>query len=414
MLSVDPNALARHQLALDAEKMGRFAHKLRLLDRKIARMTLSPLALLRGAAPLFYDLLAAHPSLAEGPRGKGWLVGDLHLENFGAYRLGPAKRKHDDDEVTFDLNDFDDALVGPWRFDVLRLVTSLILGGRELGASGARALDLAHRLLDAYVASAFHDAPLPRAPDCVARLVERVTTRTRAELLDARTEETKHGERRFARDGARYYDLPASIAERAPGAFARYAAALTDAPRLDEGALDVLDVAWRVAGCGSLGGLRVAVLVRGKGGADGAWIFDMKEEGMPSAAASRMVRRPAKALRAEPAARVCAGFRASVPRAPRWIGTTWLGDRSMFVRRLAPQEDKLDLETLRDVDLDPLASYLGALTGRAHARGATKTPRDPWTEEERAGIVDRAIAIAGIHEATYLALCKIARARATA
>ena len=53
-----------------------------------------------------------------------------------------------------------------------------------------------------------------------------------------------------------------------------------------------------------------------------------------------------------------------------------------------------------------------ALVGRAHARGATKRPRKAWTEEERAGIIDRAIAIAGIHEATYLALCKLAGGRA--
>ena len=34
----------------------------------------------------------------------------------------------------FDLNDFDDAIIGPLYYDVLRLSTSLILGGRELGA----------------------------------------------------------------------------------------------------------------------------------------------------------------------------------------------------------------------------------------------------------------------------------------
>jgi hypothetical protein len=79
----------------------------------------------------------------------------------------------------------------------------------------------------------------------------------------------------------------------------------------------------------------------------------------------------------------------------------------MFVRRLSPQEDKLELTKLRDDDLNSLATYLGALVGAAHRRGARKLPPKPWSEAECDGVIDRAIAIAGIHEATYLALCKL-------
>jgi hypothetical protein len=101
------------------------------------------------------------------------------------------------------------------------------------------------------------------------------------------------------------------------------------------------------------------------------------------------------------------------------LGTTRLGRTSMFVRRLAPQEDKLALNQINrygDVepaihheDLAPLASYLGALLGRAHRRGAHVRPKKRWTASECAQIVDHAIVIAGIHEAMYLAICKIER-----
>jgi uncharacterized protein (DUF2252 family) len=426
MLTVDPMTLARRQLTLDHAKTTRYEELgTRLLDQKLARMTASPLALLRGAAPLFYELLAAHPSLADGPRGKGWIAGDLHLENFGAYRVaampdapkkkGKPKKEdhdhdhdHDADEVEFDLNDFDDAVIGPWRFDVLRLATSLILGGRELGADGPRVLGLTHALLDAYGAAAFGPKPkLPPRPAPVARLVEQVTSRTRKALLDARTE-VKHGARHFVR-GARYADLPEAIAARVEKAFARYVKGLEEHVRPPKGSLDVLDAAWRIAGTGSLGGVRVALLVRGKGGEDGAWVFDMKEQGTPSAAC--IVGKGPKGARLAPADRVVAAMRGCLAQPPRYLGATRMGDLSMFVRRLSPQEDKLDLAGLRDADLDPLATYLGALVGRAHARGATKAPRMPWTKAERDGIVDRAIAIAGIHEAVYLALCKLARER---
>jgi uncharacterized protein (DUF2252 family) len=420
VLAVDPLALARHQIALDRAKTERFPA---LLGRKLDRMTSSPLAFLRGAAPLFYELLAAHPSLAEGPRGKGWLTGDLHLENFGAYRplplgIGNGKGKgkgsgkghdhveHHDGDAAFDLNDFDDAVVGPWHLDVLRLTTSLILGGRELGAGGKRVLDLAHELLDAYVEAAFAkgECKLPPEPAPVARLIDQVAERSRKELLDGRTEIVK-GERRFVR-GERYADLPRAIAKQVAEAFSGYARTLVNELHPEPEALEVIDAAWRIAGTGSLGGVRVAVLVRGKGGPDGAWVFDMKEQGTPSARV--LLGKPEKKWRLAPAERVVTAYRACVARPARLLGTTTMGDLSMFVRRLSPQEDKLELESLQDDDLDALATYLGALVGRAHARGATKPPRKRWSAEDCAGIIDRAIAVAGIHEAAYLSLCKLA------
>jgi uncharacterized protein (DUF2252 family) len=403
MLTLDPVRLARRQIEIDRDRTARFPH---LLAQKAGRMTVSPLALLRGSAPLFYELLARHPTLAEGPSGEGWITGDLHLENFGAYRAGALstrsrKESREAEPVAFDLNDFDEAVVGPWRFDLLRLVTSLLLGGRELGADGKQSLELVHALLDSYVDSVFRRRRLPSPPSAVGHLVAKVETRTRKELLDARTEIVR-GERRFVR-GTRFLELPEKIRARAAKAFAKYAARLAPSDRPGDGALDVIDAAFRVAGTGSLGVLRVAFLVRGKGGIDGGWVFDMKAEDEPSASA---VLRPPKL---EPAERVRAAIAACVTRPPRMMGATRLRGESMFVRRLSPQEDKLDFTRLESGDLEPLARYLGALVGSAHRRGATRPPKRPWKDEEREGIVSRAVALAGAHEATYLAYCNALR-----
>jgi hypothetical protein len=81
----------------------------------------------------------------------------------------------------------------------------------------------------------------------------------------------------------------------------------------------------------------------------------------------------------------------------------------MFVRRLAPQEDKLDWTTLREGDLEPLARHLGALLGAAHRRGAERIPGKPWNDAERARVLGNAISLAGIHEAMYLAYCELVR-----
>jgi uncharacterized protein (DUF2252 family) len=415
MIPLDPMELARRQLASDREKTAPFRG---LFERKLRRMSASPLAFLRGAAPLFYTILGERPFLAEGPGGEGWLTGDMHLENFGAYRPDPhsydARAKADGDtRATFDLNDFDDAIVGPFRFDVLRLTTSLILGGRELGADGVTVLELCDRLLGAYVQAAFGKGRLPPRPGPVRALVRQVRTRTRKRLLEGRTLRTGKL-RRFICDDPddRYRELPRAIRAELPRAFARYVASLRPEDRpSDPRALEVLDGALRIAGTGSLGCLRVAVLVRGKGGRDGGWIFDLKEQGDPSA--SLLLGKPLM----DPATRVVTAVRACLAHPPRMLGVTTLGGRSMFGRRLAPQEDKLELtrtnrygdveHTIHHLDLGPLADYLGALLGRAHRCGSRRPLGKAWSRAATKGIVHRAITIAGLHEAVYLSLCKL-------
>ena len=62
------------------------------------------------------------------------------------------------------------------------------------------------------------------------------------------------------------------------------------------------------------------------------------------------------------------------------------------------------LTTEKSADLPAVASYLGALLGAAHARGASKGSKTRWTKPDLAAIRERAITLAGIHEAVYLAL----------
>jgi uncharacterized protein (DUF2252 family) len=334
----------------------------------------------------------------------------MHLENVGAYRpdpLGAAEPTSSRESagskkqriVRFDLNDFDDAVIGPWRLDVLRLSTSLLLGGRELGASGIVALELCDLLLDAWARSAFDGAPLPDQPAPIVALCEQVRVRSKTVLLDARTTVTA-GKRHFVR-GPRYADLSPDVIAAVPAAFETYVASLSDEDRPHKGSLEILDCALRIAGTGSLGGLRIAVLVKGKGGADGGWIFDMKEQGDPSA--STILGVPTLV----PAERVATAFKTAVERPMRMIGCTTLAPSkmSMFVRKLSPQEDKLNLRRLRGADLPALATYLGALLGSAHARAATKTPKR-WAASDLALIRTHAITLAGIHEAIYYALCE--------
>ena len=162
MTSLRPDDLARWQLDRDR---ARCAERPWLLAQKLSRVSESPFAYLRGAAALYYELLARDPSLRDGPEGEGWIVGDLHVENFGAYRAG--RFDGSTDAVVFGLNDFDEAAVAPWRFDLVRVVASLLLAGRERGLSGDTVVQLAEAFLDAWCAQVFDAAPVALTSEAV-------------------------------------------------------------------------------------------------------------------------------------------------------------------------------------------------------------------------------------------------------
>lgn len=361
--------------------------------RKIARMSRSPLAFLRGSARLFYEILSLVPALGDGPLGTGLLVGDLHIENFGAYEPGPWRGPKDNEPPVFDVNDFDEAFSGPLRWDLLRLVTSLLVGSRELGTTGPESIALAHGLFASYAAAMFEGAPRPSAPPSVLAVLRQAACRSDADLVAPLVDASGRfkATRRWLEPGPRIRGL-------LPKAFDAYRQSLgEDAPKAQH--LEPMDVAFRIAGNGSLGSLRLGVLVRGK---REPWVFDMKEESPPSASVIMRLERT------DPAERVIAAIRTAVERPPSLLGRTAIDGASMLVRRLAPEDDKLDLTEVPKEELPELTKYLGALVGAAHTRCVTdRGLARRWTRGDMEGILDSAIELAGIHEATYLAYSRL-------
>jgi hypothetical protein len=95
--------------------------KPKLVELKLRRMAQDPFAFFRGTDHLFAN---QWPRLAPPDVGPSVLIcGDLHLENFGAYRAG-------DGTFLYDINDFDEALVAPCSLDLVRCATSILLGAQ--------------------------------------------------------------------------------------------------------------------------------------------------------------------------------------------------------------------------------------------------------------------------------------------
>jgi len=362
-----------------------------LLARKQARMSASPFGFLRGSAPLFYRILRNVPRLARGPEDAGLLCGDLHLENFGVYR--PHRPSHLVDRVAFDLNDLDEVFLGPLHLDLLRVLTSVLLAARGWGCSPAAGLDLAGSMLESY-RRARDSGRLPPVPPPVTELLERVAARKRRTLLEQWTRVV--GRRRRFRLGERLLPLPRSVRAACARAFVRFAEAELARSGSPPERFRVLDVAFRVAGTGSLGTFRVAVLVEGHGEVDGAWMFDLK--GMDAPAGEAFATRRCEAG----PERVVDALRTMLRRPPLMLGAVHVLGHGLLVRRLTPNEDRLDWATLPGAQRAPTLGFLGALTAAAHRRGARS--KLPLLDQSQGGKLLRSAAeLAGIHEAVALA-----------
>src|SRR5580693_4586881 len=111
---------------------------------KYLRMSADVFAFFRGTDHLFASRWQAFRPTELGP---GILIcGDLHLENFGAYQT-------DDRDFRFDINDFDEALVAPCSFDLVRLTVSILLAADIWHMTAAAANCMALDFIAAYRAA---------------------------------------------------------------------------------------------------------------------------------------------------------------------------------------------------------------------------------------------------------------------
>lgn len=126
----DANAL------IAAQNTSRLQH---LIALRTERMSADAFSFYRGTALLMAHDLAAQPST-----GIDLVIcGDAHMSNFGLF-ASPERR------LVFDLNDFDEASVGPWEWDVRRLITSVVIAARELGFAPEEVSAVAERAAAAY------------------------------------------------------------------------------------------------------------------------------------------------------------------------------------------------------------------------------------------------------------------------
>ncbi|WP_368622062.1 DUF2252 domain-containing protein [Paraburkholderia sp. BR13444] len=326
------------------------------LAMKYKAMRGSPFVFLRGTCHLFYQRLPRASVLDDAPHV--WICGDMHLENFGSY-------KGDNRLVYFDNNDFDEACLAPAPYELVRLLTSVLVGAADLKLSRAEALALCHTALDAYGAAlAYGKSRWIEAETSVGMvrdLFVALASRTRAAHLDRRT--VLKGKTRMLKvDGKKA--LPVSDERRAAVVqFMQRFAATEPNPDFYR----TLDVARRIAGTGSLGVDRYVILVEGKGSPDGNYLIDLKEALSSSVSAHVSATQPNWQIEAQ---RVVEVQRRNQAVSQAFLHAVEFNQRSYVLRGLQPSEDRV---ALADWDgklprLEAVINSMAELSAWAHLR----------------------------------------------
>lgn len=341
---------------------GRDPQRLALKYRALA---VDPFAFLRGTCHLFYDALPAHPVLDEAPAA--WLCGDLHAENFGTY-------KADDRQIYFDINDFDEAVLAPCSWDVVRLLTSLLVAAGTLSIAREEAIALSRNCLDTYgktlAQGKAHWIDRDAAQGLIHALFQRLAERKRKNYIESRT--VMQGKRRVIRiDHGKALAATDAEQQRIHAWLERYAANQEN-PHF----FRPLDIARRVAGTGSLGLARFVILVEGKGGAAGHYLLDLKAC-LPSCLSEKspfaQPEWPSEAVRV-----VSVGVQVQAV-APAFLEALEIEGKPYVLKGLQPSQDRIDLRqaAAHPKRLDRVGRAFAALAAWGQLRAAGRTGSAP-------------------------------------
>ena len=375
-----------------------------LVPVRHGRMMVSPFTFYRGAATIMAADLGSMPAAGLGAQ----LCGDAHLLNFGAY-ASPERT------LVFDLNDFDETLPGPFEWDVRRMAASFTIAGRDNGYSGAdtRAVTLASvaayreamarfagmRTLDVWYARLPEDELMNAVRGAAAdrrhqakgkhgkkkaetaekaakrgeKMARKARTRDSVQAL-SRLGELVDGRYRIvsqppvvvpARDLAATYGIsPDVIGQVIRDQLRAYRASLPpDRGRLLE-RFEIVDMARKVVGVGSVGTRAYIVLLHGRDAEDPLFL-QIKE-----ATASVLEDHLPRSCFAQPGERVVHGQRMMQAASDIFLGWTKGAEegRYFYWRQLRDMKGSTDVASMRPAALAFYAGMCGWTLARAHAR----------------------------------------------
>ena len=373
--------------------------------RQTLKMARSAHAYVRGSTVKFYEWLEDQKrgTLPEGP--PVWICGDCHAGN-----LGPVAAI--DGRVAIQVRDLDQTVIGNPAHDIIRLALSLATASRGSDLPGVTTAHILEQVIEGYQAALRRDVEqIEDPPDSVSSAMKQSLTRSWKHLAKERLKNTKPS----IPLGEKFWPLSASEKSGVKKLFDQAKLrhlAVSLRSRDDDAEVEVLDAAYWVKGCSSLGKVRLAVLCGvGTGKRQELALMDVKEAVV--AAAPRYANQKMPKDNAE---RVVAGAEHLSPLLGKRMVAAKLNGHSVFVRELLPQDLKLEIEKLTIDEAMKSANFLASVVGKAHGRQMDDATRSKWAdalENNRSKSLDApswlwssVVALIGNHETAYLEHCR--------
>jgi len=369
------------------------------------KMASSAHAYVRGNTLKFYEWLAEADNrrVPQGP--PVWICGDCHVGN-----IGPLADT--DGQIDIQIRDLDQSTIGNPAHDLIRLGLSLAMAARGSDLPGVITAKMVEQLTEGYdEALAERETDVGKKPECVQVVMRRAVKRTWAELAKERIDDTTP----TIPLGKSFWPLTPDERRGIELLFATEEAgrlATSLHCRKDDAAIEVLDAAYWVKGCSSLGRLRFAVLLGvGKRLNDDSalCLMDIKEA-VPAIAPCH------GNLPQDDAVRVVTGARHLSPALGERMIAARLLDKPVFLRELLPQDLKLEIPQLKREEAMKAARYLATIVGEAHARQLDHSSRQEWRKQlarDRSSDLDApswlwssVVELVANHEAAYLEHCR--------
>ena len=364
--------------------------------RKFRKMAASPFAFYRGSASLFYaDQTGAYrdDAFLDEHTSRVWIHGDLHAENFGTYMNSSG-------QLVFNVNDFDEAYVGPFVWDLKRFCASVALIGYSKALSDQVITELVTRFAASYltelraVATGGDDAigsiTLDNSDGVLRRVLQEARLNTRVDLLASHTTIDDY-ERRFS-VGDGVYDVDEPTADTVRAAFRDYLGTLPS--HGDSLSTNIKDIKLRKGvGIGSAGLPSYNLLLEGRTQAlENDVVIYMKQAQVP-AVARWIDDERVRAYFRHQGHRTAESHRALQAYADPWLGYTELNGVGQLVAEVSPYAADLDWSEVNEPEeMTGMVTDLGRAVARMHSVADDESSHDLVdfsTEEAIVAAVDR-------------------------
>ena len=326
------------------------------LKLKYDRMAKDAFNFFRGTCHLFYEDLAKAKNLPPSPLI--WISGDLHVENFGSY-------KGDNRLVYFDLNDFEEAILAPVTWEIARIITSIDVAFDSFKIDDERADNMVEQFLYTYADTLKKGKALYVEPQIangvVKTFLETVGKRPQEELLNERTSGKKDN-RRLLIDKDHHTELPEELKKELLDHIHQWAAKKN---QLSDHRC--VDVAFRIAGTGSIGINRYCFLFQDMDDRTQYKLIDMKEARPSSLVKYTANKQPQWPTEAK---RIYFVQKFMQNNNPELLSTTRFKKSSFVIRELQPSSDKINFKKIKEQheDIRQVINDMAMLTASAQIR----------------------------------------------